>query len=149
MIPAWLIPYAISGAIGAAVVGGGVWYVQEQRYDRASAERDSAVKDLGNAIIERDNWIKSANIYTDTIALMSAEAERQRADLAQAEAILRTADDLARQEAADLNAEIAKWKRLAHDRPQDVRPVGPIALGAWCQRMRLIGQVPAGCPAAD
>lgn len=141
------LPWLIIAVLSAALVG--LWKWDANTIDGLTAERDSARGDVQTARADVARWTAMANTAQAANERHNAEAEKARADLAATEAVLATADAVAKAEAAELTAEIVKWKEKARANPQDVRPVGPIARDAYCSVLReRAGQIPAGCPAA-
>lgn len=121
----WL-PYAAAGLAGFALAG---LLIGVPAYYMVKGSKDSAQA----AIIRADmasqdaaRWFAKAQALERDVAVQNEAAEAARADLAQAESILENADLLARQEAADLTSEIAKWKARANANPDQTCTLGPL-----------------------
>jgi hypothetical protein len=108
-------------------------------------ERDAKIASLGDQLSvaagDAQRWQASAEKLGLVIQRQQATIHQLQSDGAAARAIADRQLDLAQQRLATYSDQLAKMKEAAHDRPDDVRPLGPIVLDAL--RMRG-GSVPAG-----
>ncbi len=103
-----------------------VWKIDASSIDGLIAERDSARHDLTIARADVNRWIVAAEAANTANDIHNAEVEKAWADLARAETLLTTAEEVAQKESADLNAEIAKWKERVNAHPDQTCILGPI-----------------------
>ena len=121
----WL-PFALAGLGGfllaALLIGVPAYYMVSGARD----SRDAAITRADMASQDAQRWHQAAEERRAAIERQNAEIEAARADALQSEAILETADMLARAEAADLMAEISKWKARANANPDQTCTLGPL-----------------------
>lgn len=120
----WVSPWLLAGGLAVSLVG--LWVWDQHTIDSLRAEKVAAIERADMASQDASRWFGKAQQLERDVELQNEAAEAARADAAMAEAILRTADDLARQEAADLTAEIAKWKARANENPDQTCTLGPL-----------------------
>lgn len=120
----WLLLGLFVAGLGVGTAG--CWYVQEQRYDRAVAERDSAQDQLSVASNDAKRWRAAAEVANTAVQIQNANVEAARVDLAATEKRLREATDISRTEAASLAAQISKLKERARDNPDQTCRLGPL-----------------------
>lgn len=111
---------------GVAVGTTGCWYVQEQRYDRAVAERNNAQDQLAVASNDAKRWKVAADTARTAVELQNAETEAARAALAQTERRLAVADAASQAEIASLSADLSKLKERARANPDQTCRLGPL-----------------------
>jgi type VI protein secretion system component VasK len=133
----WLkaAPWLGCGLLLALLVG--VWKWDAKTIDGLTAERDAMMTQRDQARASRDmaamdaqRWMTAVQARDRVIEARNAEVEAARADLARAEATISEADQVAKARIDSLRRRIAAMEKEAHEKPDQVRPVGPIARSA-------------------
>lgn len=116
------IPLLVAAAIGAFAAA----WIQDYRIDGLRAERDAKADQLELARGDANRWRVAADTANAANEMHNAEVEKARADLAKTESILATMDEVSAAEAADLKAQIIKWKEKARAKPDQTCKLGPL-----------------------
>jgi hypothetical protein len=122
--------YVALGAILAIVAFGAATAVLKSRLDAKEAAISSLSQQLAMAAGDAARWRLAAEQRQGVIDRQAATLRRLESDAAAARAIAEANETRAGQRIAALEARLSELKEAAHARPEDVRPLGPIVLGA-------------------